>query len=89
MKSFLTNNDREYLRMKHRQLKEKRYADSIQAILLLDEEFAYEQVAQWLMLEDDTIRNYYRQYEQDGIESLLKDEYTGKDCYLSKQQLEE
>lgn len=89
MKSFLTDNDREYLRMKHRQMNEKRYADRIKAILLLDEEFAYEKVAQWLMLDDDTIRNYYRQYEQDGIESLLKDEHKGKDCYLSKQQLEE
>lgn len=89
MKSFLQDNDRDYLRRKHRQMNEKRYADRIKTILFLDEGFPYEKIAQWLTLDDDTIRNYQRQYEKSGIEGLLKDEYTGKSCLLSQQQLKE
>lgn len=89
MESFLTDNDRDYLRRKHRQMGEKRYADRIKTILFLDEGFAYEKIAQWLTLDDDTIRNYYQRYEKQGVEDLLKDEYTGKSCYLSDEQLKE
>ena len=89
MKSFLNNNDLEYLRMKHRQAREKRSADRIKTILFLDEGFSFEKVAQLLLLDEDTIRNYYRQYEKDGIQNLLRDEYTGKSCYLNGQQLKE
>ena len=89
MKSFLSANDRDYLRMKHRQMKEKRYADRIKAILFLDDGDSYSEVAQWLMLDDDTIRNYHQQYEKGGMENLLNDDYTGKSCYLTEQQLKE
>jgi len=88
-KSFLTDNDRSYLRIKHRQMNEKRYADRIKTILFLDEGFTFEKIAQWLMLDAETIRNYHRQYEKRGLENLLKDDYTGKLCYLTEQQLSE
>ncbi|MBI5217354.1 MAG: IS630 family transposase [Bacteroidia bacterium] len=89
MNSFLTDNDRDYLRMQHRQMKETRYADRIKTILFLDKGDSYSEVAERLMLDDATIRNYYQQYEKNGLSDLLKDEYTGKSCYLSEQQLSE
>jgi transposase len=89
MKSFLTANDLDYLRMKHDQMREKRYADRIKTILFLNMGDSFSEIAQRLMLDDDTIRNYYHEYEKDGIENLLKDEYTGKNCSLNKQQLQE
>jgi len=87
MKSFLTDDDRQYLRMKHRQFGEKRNADRIKAILYLDNGDSYSEIANRLLLDDETIRNYQHRYEQGGIEDLLKDEYTGKLCYLNEQQL--
>jgi transposase len=87
MDSFLNNNDRDYLRLKHGQEKEKRYADRIKAILLLDEGFSYGQVANWLMLDDDTIRDHYKQYESGGIDNLLRDAYKGRVSNLSAEQL--
>lgn len=89
MKPFLNDNDRNYLRIKHRQMGEKRYADRIKAILYLDKGLSYEEVSQWLLLDEETIRNYHRQYEKEGIENLLKDEHTGKLCFLNAQQLKE
>lgn len=89
MKSFLTDSERDFFHLKHREMSEKRFADRIKSILFLDGGFTYEWVAQWLMLDDDTIRNYHQQYEKGGIENLLKDDYTGKLCYLTEQQLKE
>lgn len=89
MKSFLKNNDREYLRIQHRQMGEKRYADRIKAILYLDKGDDYAEIAERLMLDAETIRNYHQQYEKSGIADLLKDEYTGKQCYLNQEQLKE
>ena len=89
MHSFLSINDREYLRMKHRGLKEKRYADRIKAILFLDSGFSYEKVAELLMLDDNTIRDCYRRYEAHGVECLVDDNYKGRSCYLNAQQLNE
>ena len=89
MKSFLKDNDRDYLRLQHRQMSERRYADRIKAILYLDKGDDYTEVAERLVLDAETIRNYHQQYEKSGIEDLLKDDYTGKQCYLNEQQLKE
>jgi len=42
-----------------------------------------------LTLDEGTIRDYHQRYEKSGVEDLLKDDYTGKTCYLSRQQLSE
>jgi len=87
MKSFLTDNERHYLQMQHRQMKERRYADRIKAILFLDRGDSYSEVAERLMLDDDTIRNYYHKYKQHGLSYLLHDDYKGKSCYLNDKQI--
>jgi len=89
MKSFLTDNDREYFRKQHRELSDKRYADRIKTILFLDRGDSYSEVSQRLMLDDDTIRNYYHEYAKGGIHKLLKNSYAGKSCYLRENQLKE
>ena len=89
MNSFLSDNEREYLRKQHRELGGKRYADRIKTILFLDRGDSYAEVSQRLMLDDDTIRNYYEEYVKGGIQNLLKDSYTGKSCYLNADQMKE
>ena len=41
-----------------------------------------------LLLDDDTIRTWYRLYEEDGIEGLTTFGYEGSACQLSGEQQE-
>ena len=41
-----------------------------------------------LLLDDDTIRTWYRLYEEDGIEGLTNFSYEGSACQLSGEQQE-
>lgn len=56
------------------------------ALLLLDDGMSCEAIAKVLFLDDDTIRTWYRLYEQDGIEGLGSFGYEGSACRLSEQQ---
>ena len=42
-----------------------------------------EAIAKFLLLDDDTIRTWYRLYEEDGIEGLTNFSYEGSACQLS------
>ncbi|TLD40780.1 MAG: Transposase [Candidatus Jettenia ecosi] len=61
----------------HKKERSRRNADRIKAILLLDSGWTHEQVAEVLLLDDQTIRNYEATYLSKGIEDLLSDNYTG------------
>jgi transposase len=45
-----------------------------------------ETIAKVLLLDDDTIRTWYRLYEEDGIEGLASFGYEGGACRLSEEQ---
>ena len=45
-------------------------------------------IAKVLLLDDDTIRTWYRLYEEDGIEGLTNFGYEGSACQLSGEQQE-
>lgn len=63
---FLTQNEKEILKARHRQERDKRLCDRIKSILLLDDGWSYAQVAYALLLDDDTIRRYYKTYLEEG-----------------------
>ncbi|GJQ51059.1 MAG: helix-turn-helix domain-containing protein [Planctomycetia bacterium] len=46
-------------------------------ILLLDSGWSYEEVAEALLLDDQTIRNYEKLYKDKGSDGLLSDNYVG------------
>ena len=46
-------------------------------------------IAKVLFLDDDTIRTWYRLYEEDGIEELAGFAYQGSECHLTVAQQEE
>src|ERR1035437_710750 len=88
MKTFLTEGQLTELKKAHRQSKDKRKADRIKAILLLHQGYSYEQIASILLMDDSTLRNYYLEYVEGGIERLLNDNYSGGIGRMSCQQIE-
>jgi transposase len=58
------------------------------ALVLLDDGWSCEAVANVLFVDDDTIRNWFRLYEQDGIEGLAWFGHEGSLCQLSGAQQE-
>ena len=63
-----------------------RLARRANALVLLDDGMSCEAIAKVLLLDDDTIRTWYRLYEEDGIEGLASFGYEGSACRLSAEQ---
>ncbi|MDR2539267.1 MAG: helix-turn-helix domain-containing protein [Chlamydiales bacterium] len=84
--NLLTRNQKDILKARHRDERDKRLCDRIKTILLLDEGWTYSQVAYALLLDEETIRRYYKTYSEGGKEALLHLNYTGKACRLNQDQ---
>ena len=82
----LTPENRTELKDLHRQEHGRRFADRIKTILLLDDGLSYSRVADILLLDDQTIRNYEGIFFQHGISELLKTPYKGGLTNLSVEQ---
>ena len=65
-----------------------RLARRANALVLLDDGMSCQAIAKVLLLDDDTIRTWYRLYEEDGIEGLTNFSYEGSACQLSGEQQE-
>jgi transposase len=89
MKEFLTDEQIRVLRQTHRTLKDKKLADRIKAIMLLNKGLTYAQIAEILMLDEVTLRRYEKQYKANGIDGLLSCQYHGGKARLSIVQQEE
>jgi transposase len=63
-----------------------RLARRANALVLLDDGMSYAAVAKVLLIDDDTVRTWYRLYEEDGIEGLASFGYEGSACRLSDEQ---
>lgn len=63
-----------------------RLARRANALVLLDDGMNCEAIAKVLLLDDDTIRTWYRLYEEDGVEGLASFGYEGSACRLSGEQ---
>jgi len=79
----LTFQQREELVLIHQNTYERKAADRIKAILLLDRGYSKEEVARILMYDRNTIRTYAARYLEGGAEGLLDDHYRGSTGYLS------
>lgn len=86
MRGFLTTEEIIILKEAHRAAQSKKQADRIKTILLLNQGLAYEEITRLLLLDDSTLRRYYHEYEQTGIDGLLEDHYHGSDPLLTKKQ---
>lgn len=86
---ILTEAETNELRRAHRSATNKRYADRIKAVYLLSRGKTAREIAEVLMLDEDSIGNYRKRYESFGIIGLLKDDYHGSEPMLSCTELEE
>jgi transposase len=84
---FLSQQQILTLKQEHRQCKVKRYADRIKAIVLLNSGYSFEQIAEILLMDDDTIRRYLRIYQEEGVKGLMRDLYVGSNPWLNESQL--
>jgi transposase len=74
------------LRSAHREARKKRDADRIKAVVLLASGWSIAQVAQALLLDEDTVRNYLARYRRGGLSALLKERYQGGHPRLNARQ---
>jgi transposase len=84
---FLTRNLRDIFKARHRHKRDKRLCNRIKAILPLDKGWTYETIAEALLLDDDTIRRYYKTNLEGGKEALLNLNYTRTASRLNQEQL--
>lgn len=56
------------------------------ALVLLDKGWSCEQVSAALMIDDDTVRTWFKLYERDGIDGLMELPWMGRSCRLSAEQ---
>ncbi len=71
----------------HRAEKERWKADRIKAVYLLGSKWPISKVCEALLLDDDSVRSYFRLYQSGGIPELLTRNYRGRDSQLSEEQI--
>ena len=65
-----------------------RLARRANALVLLDDGMSCEAVAKVLLLDDDTVRTWYRLYKEEGLKGLASFRHEGGACWLSEEQQE-
>jgi transposase len=86
MKDFLPAQEIKNLKAAHKLEKDRRKADRIKTILLLNKGLSYPQVAEILLLDEVTIRRYEKEFKTSGIDGLLEDHYHGSVKNLTNKQ---
>lgn len=88
-KFSLTEQEELQLRIAHKTIRDKRYAYRINAIILLSDGWDYDEVANALLLDEETIRNYVKRYQKGGIGELVTNDYKGSVSKLEAVHLQE
>jgi transposase len=75
------------LKLSHKLCKKRVDADRVKAVYLLGSGWEMNTVVKALLLDADTIRSYFKRYEAEGISGLLRPRHTGRESYLTKEEL--
>jgi len=86
MTSFLSPQQVIEYRRLHKQCKSLREADRIKAILMLNKGYSYEQIAELLVMDEDSIRRWHKDYQAGGMQNLLANKYAGGEPKLDMRQ---
>lgn len=86
---FLTDEERkDLIELARDGMAEHRLARRANALVLLDRGMSCEDVARVLLLDDDTVRQWHRLFERDGVDGLAGFHYGGRSCELTVEQQE-
>ena len=83
MEEKLSRTERKQLRYQHRYERDGRIRDRIKAVLAYNDSYSYTQIAEILLLDDETIRRHINEY---FTEKKLKPENGGSESQLSEGQ---
>lgn len=86
MDTRLTKNEKKELLSELRIENNKRFADRIRVILLLDSGESISNIAKFLFLDEGSVRNYQKRYQSGGIEKLVNDHYHGRVALLTEKE---
>ena len=70
------------LRLAHRQVRDVREAYRINALILSGQGRTAPDVADALLLDPETVRDYFKRYKAGGVEELLGMSYVGSEALL-------
>jgi transposase len=87
MSNFLSQKEISDLKWRHRN-SDRRTADKIKTILMLDKGYSFEEIAIVLILDDATIRRWFKVYQEQGLDGLARSLYQGSDGKLTPEQKE-
>ena len=86
MKNFLSKEDIIVLQEAHHAAREKRKADRIKTVLLLNQGYPYSEIARILLINDSTAREYFKEYQKLGLDGLVEDNYSGSESFLTTEE---
>jgi len=75
------------LRSAHRATRHVREAYRLNAVILLDGGWSPPAVADALLIDADSVRNYFKRYKEGGVDELLRMSYVGSEALLNAEQL--
>ena len=76
----LTQNQRDELKSQHRKERDKRVCDRIKAVLAYDDGLSYLEISRILLLDDETIRPYIKDYFK---QNSLSPKHKGSKSFFS------
>jgi transposase len=71
----------------HRACKDKKTADRIKTILMLNNGFTYLQISEILLIDERTINRYKKLYLNQGVDGLIADNYQGGFMKMTDEQI--
>jgi len=77
MSNLLTANQINELKQAHKVVADKKIADKIKAIILLDKGYSYSEIEEILLLNESTVRRSLKKFKKRGVNGLLETKYIG------------
>ena len=85
-KILLSNSEVKELKALHKREPNRKFADRIKTVILLNDGWNYSQISKILLLDDQTVINYEKYYLESGLDGLLKFNCKGGISRLTKTQ---
>jgi transposase len=85
----LSDDELSQLRAAHRRAPSAREAYRINTVVLLGEGWTAAEVADALLIDADTVRDYFKRYKKGGLDALLRMNFVGPEALLDPEQIAE